>query len=388
VLAFGVGPAAAQTDDSTPSDGAGEGEAPREVPECAREVAGLSLATTLDFADVVRALAPEGSAGDPRSDIASYELYCPYGELPASAPSDAKAPLELLLSWGVVASLDGPGCVAGGESDAAGTSGVVGDPDRRAQVDWETSDEGATEAEAVAAAEALLALTPTDAVSCDADASGGGSDEAAATDDGSSNTTIPLIVIGAAVAVALLAVIVLLVRRRRSGTVEPPPGAEPRSVPVGPAVGPSPTAGPLLAGASAPQRAARLAPEGVQRSRAAAGAGTATRARAVADAARVAASSGVGHQAATLALVAAAAGTLADADVARGQHGPADPQLDALAENLRTLARGAARGARRAGTTEAAAPSSQVDALLRATTRLVDAHGPLLSGSPPPEAPR
>jgi hypothetical protein len=387
VVAIGLGPAAAQTEDSTPSGEAGEGEGSRDVPECAREVAGLSLATTLDFADVVRALAPEGSAGDPRSDIASYELYCPYGELPASAPSDAKAPLELLLSWGVVAGLDGPGCVAG-ESDAGGTSGMVGDPDRRAQVDWETSDEGATEAEAVAAAEALLALTPSDAEPCDVDTSGGASDEAAATDEGSSNTTIPLIVIGAAAAIALLAVIVLLVRRRRSGTVEPPPGAEPRSLPVGPAVGPSPAAGPLLAGASAPQRAARLAPAGVLRSRAAAGAGTASRARAVADAARVAAASGVGHQAATLALVAAAAGTLADADVARGQHAPADPQLDALAENLRTLARGAARGARRAGTAEAAAPSSQVDALLRATTRLVDAHRPLLSGSPPPEAPR
>ncbi|OWY59022.1 hypothetical protein B7486_76820, partial [cyanobacterium TDX16] len=179
-------------------------------------VAGLALATTLDYADVVRALAPEGSAGDPRSDIASYELYCPYGDLPASAPSDSKAPLELLLSWAVVAGTDGPGCIAGGESDADGTSGVVGDPDQRAQVDWETSDDAATEADAVAAAEALLAQTPTDVVPCDEAASDGGAEEAAAADDGTSNTTVPLIVIGAAAAVALLAVIVILIRRRRS----------------------------------------------------------------------------------------------------------------------------------------------------------------------------
>ncbi|OWY59285.1 hypothetical protein B7486_75400, partial [cyanobacterium TDX16] len=43
LVAVDIGPAAAQTDDSTPSDDTGGGEAPREVPECAREVAGLAL---------------------------------------------------------------------------------------------------------------------------------------------------------------------------------------------------------------------------------------------------------------------------------------------------------------------------------------------------------
>jgi hypothetical protein len=389
LVLVGVGPASAQTDDSTPDEGDATGQ-PDQLPTCEPEVAGLELATTLDFADVARPLAAGGVAGDPTGDIASYELYCPYGALPPSAPSDAAAPLELLLAWGVTAGLDGPGCLAGGESDADGTSGVVGDPERRAQVDWATTEDGATEDAAVAAAEDLLAQAPSDTVSCDADASTGGAggedEEQAASSDGES-TTVPLLIIGAALLVALAAVVILLVRRRKGPAVTHP-DAEPGSLPVGPAVGPSPTVGPLVAGASTPQRAARLAPEAVLRSRAAAGAGTATRARAVADAARVAAASGVGHQAATFALVAAAAGTLADADVARGADAPPDPQLEALAENLRTLARGAARSARRAGTAEAAAPSSQVDALMRATTRLVDAHRPLLGGPPRSEPPR
>jgi hypothetical protein len=378
-------PAGAQTDDSTP-EGTDE---PAELPTCATEVAGLPLATTLDFADVARPLAPEGSTGDPTGDIASYQLYCPYGELPPSAPSDAAAPLELLLAWAVVPTDTGPGCVAGGESDADGTSGIVGDPELRAQVDWAITDDGATEDDAIAAAEELLAQAPSDTVECDEQATGGSTGSAAAEDDDSSTTRTPVLVIGAAAVVGLLALIVLLVRRRKgSGEVTPPEGAEQVTLPVGPAVGPSPAAGPLVAGAAVPQRAARLAPEGVQRSRAAAGAGTSARARAVADAARAAQAAGAGRQATTLALVAAAAGTLADADVARNQGPSPDPQLEALAENLRTLARGAARGARRAGTAEAAPPSAQVDALLRATTRLVDAHRPLLSGAPRSEAPK
>jgi hypothetical protein len=107
----------------------------------------------------------------------------------------------------------------------------------------------------------------------------------------------------------------------------------------------------------------------------------------VVDAARAAQDAGVGGQATTLAIVAAAAGTLADGDRARLDADGADPQLDALAENLRTLARGASRAARRAATSEANAPSSHVEALLQVTARLVEAHGPLLGDTRrPPSA--
>jgi hypothetical protein len=379
----------ADTSEDTATDDAGSDE----LPTCAAEVAGLELATTLDFADVARSLAPEGSTADPTGDIVSYELYCPYGDLEPSAPSDAAAPLELLLSWGVVAAEDGPGCFEGGEEPAAdGTTGVVGDPDRRAQVDWAITTDDATDTEAIAAAEELLALAPSDTTACEAEVAAGTNDSGATgDDDGSSNTKTPLLVIGAAAAVALLAGLVLLVRqrhrRRRGEGVQEAPGATPGSVPAVAAVGPSPSAGPLVAGAAASQRAARTIPPEVRDFTAAAGAATSARATAVVAAARRAGPSVVGAQAAALALVAAAAGTLADADARRHAQQP-DEQVAALAAALGTLARSAGRSARRAATANADAPSTDLDALVRATTRLLEAHRRLLSPPAQTETPR
>ena len=357
------------------------------LPTCAEEVAGLSLATTLDFANVPRSFAAEGTVGDPRGTVASYELYCPSADVAPTAPSDAAAPLELLLSWAVLPDPDGPGCRTPAAASEDDDRGVVADAERQAQVQWALLADDATVDQATAAAEDLLALTPADVVSCDDELAQGAPDEA---DDaaGDSSTTTPMIVIGGAALVALLAAIVLLVRRKRSDAEPEATEATPGSVPVVPAVGPTPTAGPLVAGSTAPRRMARNAPEPVQRARAAALSDTATRARAGVAPSRAAPPRETAPPPARLALGAAAAATLADADLAHQPGGVVDPNLQALAENLRTIARGAGRAARRAPAAPPPPPSQQGDALLRATTRLVDAHHPLLGGHPRSEPTR
>lgn len=379
-------PAAAQVseDDETTTTGGADDTAPDELPTCPSAVGDLELATTLDFADVARALAAEGAAAGPTGDIVGYELYCPYGDLPPSAPSNAEAPLEMLLSWAVVPTPDAPGCFGPDAADAGdANTGVVGDPDRAAQVDWAVDEDEASSADAEAAAEELLASAPSDTVSCDERAADGDDEEGAAATPAADEpaTALPLLVIGAALVVCLVAAIVLLVRRRRRGDA-PAPAAEPE-----PAVGPSLVPGPLIAGATAPQRAVRSLPPEVRTSMAAAGELTPRRLEAVVDTARRASSSTVGHHAAAFGLVASAAGTLASADAARAAEHQ-DEQRRALAAALRTLARGAARSARRAAEVQPGAPSAELDELVRAAQRLVEAHRTLLQPPARTETPR
>jgi hypothetical protein len=366
-----------------------EGTSQSDLPTCRGRAGGLELATSLDFAGVARPFASSGAPSDGVGDgedegddtqISSYELYCPYGELPVGAADDATAPLELTLRWALVPALDGPGCTEDEQQDVAGGAvGTAADPDRRAQVDWSTTEDGPTAEAAVQAAENLLASTPADAVACDADVAAGEGETASGSDD--STTTTPILVIVLAGVVGLAALVVVLVRRRRNKPAQPAPAsavAAAAAVPAGGALAATPGEIPLLAAPGAPPAPVAGVPAllGI-------------------DALRQASPALRASRAGQLAVVAQACNLMArrdreviDAHLLRGLPVPGGGQLPALADALDALAHGAgqlARGERSGGA--ASGDPRRLDALLAATNRLLHAHQGLLGRPDPVEGP-
>jgi len=369
------------------------GSSPDALPSCRGRAGGLDLDRTLPFSDVARSFVAEddgeadgGGGGGDEAEIVAYELFCPYGERPAGATDDTPAALELTLQWAVAPVESGPGCTEDQEAAVGGgAAGIVADPDRRAQVDWATTEDGPDEEAAVQAADNLLGNAPEDTVDCEAEASSGSTAPSSAEDDGDDGITTPAIVILAAALVGLLALAINAVRRRTGtgkgkskgqGKSKGKGKSEPLAVPPAPEDQPSVPAGasagspPLFAEApaaehgdlgststepSAPLAALRAAPPAVRSSPAGA-------LLTVAEAGR---------------LMAAQDRTWAASFRQAGRAADEVDQLLALADALDALAQGSARQAAVLARSGGSGPTrGQVDALLTEVTRLLDTHRP------------
>lgn len=185
-------------------------------PACISEVDGLPLRVEDRFADTVRSFA--GGDGEPTHS----SLLCPYGNRAATSPQ-----LSLTLEWALEEGAQ-VGCDDSNaelETAEGRTTGVISDPQRRAQVRIEAEPDLAEAA--TAGATSLLALAPSDTAAC---ADGAAAPAGSADDDGGgSSPVLPILIVllvlggGGFLVVELVRLGARLASRRREYTGAPEP---------------------------------------------------------------------------------------------------------------------------------------------------------------------